>query len=238
MVNMDDANPLEVPKATCQRTNSYWQDHKLSSSLHLHAILSWRLNIDHALWMDTRMSPCFHARWWYYSNLLFSLQHSRFLLCRLKNCFPILHSLRETQGFFSCLGQILAVGPRIILRRKPLCSFPNEKESSIAFVESSTLSPLRTTYPHHKIHDVMSFVVLREGLSIPSKKTYLPATESSKQLTIRRCLPWRNTKSNLKPSDHLHRERLINTFYRRDRFTKPECLQQLMVKSADVSLRA
>ena len=47
--------------------------------------------------------------------------------------------------------RLLLLGPRIILRRKPLCSFPNEKESSIAFVESSTLGPLRTTYPHYKI---------------------------------------------------------------------------------------
>jgi hypothetical protein len=94
------------------------------------------------------------------------------------------------QGFFSCLGQIIAVGLGIILRRKPrkriLDHFRGE------FQPQSSSNDLSS--PHRFIkqmlrHDVMSFAVLREVLSISSENTYFTGHRNLKTIIIRRCLP-------------------------------------------------
>ena len=99
------------------------------------------------------------------------------------------------QGFFSCLAQIIAVGLGIILRRKPLCSFPRKRildHFRGEFQPQSSSNDLSS--PHRFIkqmlrHDVMSFAVLREVLSISSENTYFPGHRNLKTIIIRRCLP-------------------------------------------------
>ena len=99
------------------------------------------------------------------------------------------------QGFFSCLGQIIAVGLGIILRRKPLCPFPRKRildHFRGEFQPQSSSNDLSS--PHRFIkqmlrHDVMSFAVLREVLSISSENTYFTGHRNLKTIIIRRCLP-------------------------------------------------
>ena len=92
--------------------------------------------------------PLFPCPMRHYSDSLFSLQHSRFLLCLFKNCFPTLHSLRVFRDSSPVLDKLLLLVLGLFSEGNPCARF-QENESSITFVESSNLNPLQTTYPRH-----------------------------------------------------------------------------------------
>ena len=137
--------------------------------------------------MDTRMSPSVSMPDEILFGFIIFIAALEVSSLPLQELFSNIALAAGIQGFFSCLGQIIAVGLGIILRRKPLCPFPildHHPQSS-----SNDLSSPHRFIKQMLRHDVMSFAVLREVLSISSENTYFTGHRNLKTIIIRRCLP-------------------------------------------------